>query len=1750
MAVSEYAAENQGDLDLNLDKLIRRIERSQGRFVAVSVISDYDHLRGSIYDKLKKELESKKLEFRELLLSSETPSLFKAIEEEVKKGFPSVLCIRGFDRIAEEKIETFYNDLNLSRDNVKKSFQFPLIFWFSEQNFVQINNVAPDFSNYLSVSIHFKLSFDELNELIQKESDNLFNKTLSQDSGNQLINNGKTEQKNTLIAFEAEVAYRELEKQGALTDFLNAALDFILGQKDYLKGDLDKAISRYHSSLKFWQEKNNHERQGIIFFCISLCYKRKAEKKRVKSQEYWEEEKEYIDKCLEKFKSIQRDDLVANFINALVDVRFRLAVLPFSELQLQRKTPDEQQESLKEQLELLDRVKEVASKAKSLHEGESENANINQLVENYGFLATIALEKADNLERQYILNKTDNFKKEIEELAKEAEEWARDAFNKKFLREARRSYEAWYCLLFARSYIKLKKSSKAGRWLKRAKKTSNPDRRLLLHIKILKELQKFYFNQGEYLKAFQEQQENRKIEAQYGLRAFVGAMSLEPDKDQKISNTILVSGRDKDIEAIKQRVISDDGKLTVIHGPSGVGKSSLIKAGLIPTFQEKNFLIKTQRVLSLFLNKYDEKWEKRLGDSLKKELESKEIKVPETLDSRASILMELGKSKDRNIRVVLIFEQFEEFFFYFKESTKRKEFFVFLSDCLKHPYIYVLLSLREDYLHHLLEGESLVGERLGDGIHGILSTRNRHILTNFTKEEAQSIIQKLTDKIDDNFIENLINDLAPDDNEKIRPIELQIIGSQLIDFGIENQNDFNGFEKQQLAKQQLAEQQLAEQQLAASNPKSQTNVNKSQERRPSQLLIHSYIQQIIESCGDEKNKNLANAILYLLTDNTLFRPIKSEEDLKTSLQNLLDDDNGDKKQERLDVVLGIFVLSGLVKLFDKPTKNYQLVHDYLAVLIRSRSETDPTTQWLREKLNTLEVVNKRLETEIDARNKAQGDLSKVEVQLEKRQKYLYLLGVATPVLFLIAIVIFSLLIYAKQKLDAANQQRDDANLEVELIKLDLRLDSFDADSQIPISDLFNTSFDYLKRIRGHQRLETKLIKSLNLIVSIFEKGENLEEGDKKIFYVGNNNILLNSNGQSLVMFNDKKVSVFNAKNGKLLNTTKNIDGYSPLGIKSDSTGREDIISWKKVNDKKEVEIRVSPLLQSNAPSKDNMEKPITVPYPEDQKPEDQKKWIPSAIKFSRDKKTLVVAFTNWLGDGNTKILIGRIDENVFKPDKKQLSPDIAINLADITLSNDDRFLLIAYRDGNLKKLDLSTGKITPNSVDSEKTKTQAQPTNEISTLRFCANSEILASVNREGVQFSTPNKSNIPNKSDRVLIKSIACSRDAGVVATQYNDGTVMVSKVDSIHKEKVSSNNSNLGKMQKYMLDKENMLDKEQNKPNLINAYEFSGSQDSKKYMGAFVTTNNSAFKSCVSLVDSTGDLVDMKKDCESQKQERRITALAFSQDARYLALGSEKFSGNNDDDKLVEIWDLDDLKKTPKKLDIGKQNTIMGVNFSNDNKFLAIQTRDAKVLRWEWNNSKNLQPEPIENGSKDSDMKFGSVSFNPDNTKLAVALNGYKDSKIAMYDTNKKSKKIADIITGQDGIVNKMIFDPTGKYLAVVLRVEKKSNQESLFKIRLWDVKSDEKKAQLLVEYPPLPISSTLQVRNLPVINFSLDGKQLSVIDDEMNAHEYPLPNLELLQKRACYDLKIIIEGKKALEQKITDEEEKNKAEICSKD
>lgn len=772
---------------------------------------------------------------------------------------------------------------------------------------------------------------------------------------------------------ELELALKDLQNRGQeLEPALKASLQFVLGRDYYVSDQTETALIHYQESLIFWQQQTGNwelanlehsenpetfsslsnpvpnilflEREGIVLFHIALCHRLQAARNPVANRHHWEQAWISLEQSRNAFSLADRPELVAEVTAHLGQVLQRLKA--WGELQA------------------------LAENSLQLH---FTYGTPSQLAQDYGFLAEVALQQSRwSQARQLaelalaILDQTPNdLRLLIEDLrlgfAGNYPEFVgtNESSNEpKSKIQHPKSDRSSYLLLLARSLRQLGQWEAAVHSLELAQTQSEPKYDPRLYIDILTELQAVYFEQGEYLKAFRIKKTQRSIEYQYGFRAFIGASQLQQQRQAvnpsspsaqnqaAIAASMTAYSRQKDINRLLERISRDDHKLTIIHGPSGVGKSSLVNAGLVPAL--KNITPGARDTLSVVVKVYTD-WLVELENALNGALYDKQAEeerkliakgvqeihkrscsvIPARSSETSSFIIEqLRENATNNLLTVLIFDQFEEFFFVSTSVAQRQLFYNFLRLFLNLPYVKIILCLREDYLHYLLDCDRFPDL---DAINNnILDKSIRYQLRSFSMKDARAVIGHLTERaeyyLEPALIEAFVADLA-DELQEVRPIELQVVGAQLQEEGITS---------------------LAQYQQLGDNPKAE--------------LVKRSLEGVISDCGPV-NEDSAWKILFSLTDERGVRLIKTKHELSLvtgqqpadadeetellaigstgriplQLQFAKEPENGQKKTDNLDLILDILVGHGLLFLLrEAPEDRYQLVHDYLVRPIRQR----------------------------------------------------------------------------------------------------------------------------------------------------------------------------------------------------------------------------------------------------------------------------------------------------------------------------------------------------------------------------------------------------------------------------------------------------------------------------------------------------------------------------------------------------------------------------------------------------------------------------------------------------------------------------------------------------------------------------------------------------------------------------------------------------------------------------------------------
>jgi WD40 repeat protein len=840
-----------------LEELAWAIEASVGQFKLFLARCNYTSLRSQLVERLQ-ELTSVKIRILELKTSEKT--LYARIQAELDSEQPDALMVFGLESV--DDLDELLSATNQVREEFRKNFHFPLVLWVNDEVFKKLLQLAPDFESW-AITTDFRLTTNELVDFLNKTAQEFFEGTLTL----------------TLEACrEIKLACQDIQsREQVLNIELTASIESLLGftaYSDPINRNIDKALEHYKKGLLLWQHSNNLERQGQLLGDITFCYYLKALRYQSIEHQAWQTTRHYLNQCIEVFEKAQRPDLIANSILILGIILRRLQ--DWKQLQA------------------------LAQEALQLHQIENRSIEIAQ---DYGFLAEVSLVDKRWKEARDFAQRAIKLSPKVSSLQLPiiSSIASRLPDNQSVISYA----PVFYRFLLARAQQHLKQTQEAIRNLEIARKLGSPEFDTRFYLEILSHLQRLYFEHREYFKAFEIKFERQSIEQQYGFRAFVGAGWIEPKRQAKVAlmqvttqqavaPEIVASGRLLDVDELIRRVGRNDYKLIVIHGQSGAGKSSLVNGGLMPALKQK--VIGTQDVLPVSTRVYTN-WVVELGRLLEEALLDKGIKLTTPLDSEAAILEQVQQSEVRNLRAVLIFDQFEEFFFIYHEPAQRRRFFEFLGGCLSILSVKVVLSLREDYLHYLLECNRLPNMRIINN--DILSKNILYPLGNFSPTNARSIIEQLTAQsnfyLDPALIDQLVQDLAGKLGE-VRPIELQIVGAQLQTENITTLEQYR---------------QLG---------------TKAKEE-----LVGRYLAEVVKDCGAE-NKQVAELVLYLLTDEKGTRPLKTKADLAANLA---------AEADKLDLVLKIFVKSGLVLLLpETPAERYQIVHDYLVAFIRQQQDSE------------------------------------------------------------------------------------------------------------------------------------------------------------------------------------------------------------------------------------------------------------------------------------------------------------------------------------------------------------------------------------------------------------------------------------------------------------------------------------------------------------------------------------------------------------------------------------------------------------------------------------------------------------------------------------------------------------------------------------------------------------------------------------------------------------------------------------------
>lgn len=337
-------------------------------------------------------------------------------------------------------------------------------------------------------------------------------------------------------------------------------------------------------------------------------------------------------------------------------------------------------------------------------------------------------------------------------------------------------------------------------------------------------------------------------------------------------------GRSEEVKNLAELVYRETEVL--LYGESGVGKSSLLNAGLIPLLKKDGAIVVRVAVTS----------DLTTNEILEKQELKENIKINFSNDASEMFYEIASELRREEKRLVIYLDQFENLLSSTAEKQNKfgREIKKILEVVRKFRTLTVLFSIRSDYL-----------EKMGlwltvNGIPRLWN--NAYLLRKLSLFQAREILQKVprlvNAEVSDSLVENIVFDLNEFDRGEIYPVNLQIVATKLFE------------ESRRLSKD--------------SDKKLLIN--------PDVYLALGAAKEILESFINDKlqnfsNKDIAEKILLSFVSPTGRRLSLSSFDLvkKTDLV-----------EAEIIPTLKHMVDTRLLRPLDQPDK-YELVHDFLAI---------------------------------------------------------------------------------------------------------------------------------------------------------------------------------------------------------------------------------------------------------------------------------------------------------------------------------------------------------------------------------------------------------------------------------------------------------------------------------------------------------------------------------------------------------------------------------------------------------------------------------------------------------------------------------------------------------------------------------------------------------------------------------------------------------------------------------------------------
>ncbi|MCP4109424.1 MAG: AAA family ATPase, partial [Desulfobacteraceae bacterium] len=528
------------DFDSALSDLTWAIGASKGQFSFILAHCNYAGLRSRVMQRIQGDA---RIQVVQLLPGA---NLFDTVFSAVEKKNPEAVVVTGLESVSRP--DDILAGANQAREEFRKNFPFPLVLWITDELMSSMIRVAPDLKSWATI-VRFTFSKDELRDFFYKCVREYTHSVLSADSGH--IQSGFPVFEDDIKELDAllrETFLRELSETESKSGF-QADLYFLEGIRALRHVSLDEAVTGFEQTLALLSPGENPEKYGAVRICAGRCREKKGESGRALSD---------FKSAVEVFETSERYDLAAKYMT--------------EQCLILRQTGE------------WDELEKTAEKALKLSRNQS-LAGVS--ARNYVFMA-LAAQQREKWEE--VLELGHSALEDLAEIENESDPalYARDRDHAR--------------LIMAKAYRAMEEPDKAAGLLFDARDEGEFGTGPELYAEILDMLRDILYDKRDYIGALEAKQEKYSLEHEFGVRAFIGAGRVIRRKDTGVASEIQALGRREDLDRIIKKIRSSDCRLLIVHGLSGVGKSSILEAGAEPAL--KKMSIETRCVVSVITRSY------------------------------------------------------------------------------------------------------------------------------------------------------------------------------------------------------------------------------------------------------------------------------------------------------------------------------------------------------------------------------------------------------------------------------------------------------------------------------------------------------------------------------------------------------------------------------------------------------------------------------------------------------------------------------------------------------------------------------------------------------------------------------------------------------------------------------------------------------------------------------------------------------------------------------------------------------------------------------------------------------------------------------------------------------------------------------------------------------------------------------------------------------------------------------------------